>query len=256
MVNIDRESCIHCGLCTKVCAGLVLSMDEQNFPKYAPKGCINCGHCESACPNGAIWLDDDLFTAAPDNELEQLLLSRRSIRHFHPEAPARELISSVLQKAQWAPSSKNQRLNGWSVIYGKEQTDSLLEKAMEHCRTAGTNRGLIRLYDCGINLITCGAPCIIFSWISEQAINHELDCAIAAAQAELMLTAQGLGTCWGGFATRLFSGDSELRAMAGIPQDARLCCTLMTGFPAEHYHSTPGRPSARIIWKESNHGTD
>jgi nitroreductase len=77
----------------------------------------------------------------------------------------------------------------------------------------------------------------------------EVDCAIAMATAELLLREKGLATCWGGFVTRLVAGAPELRAFAGIPEDAKLCCTLMVGIPDEHYEGIPARPAAEIVWR-------
>lgn len=249
MVNIDKEKCTGCGNCRRVCAGLVLRM-EDGFPVYGGRGCIGCGHCQCACPTGAITVQADYAAPQPASQLEELIMSRRSIRHFKPDTPDKSLIEDVLNKAQWAPSSKNQRSNGWSVVLGKDKTDALLSAGMEWCRANGKSRGMVRLYDCGVNLITCGAPCLIFAWIDEGAINHELDCAIAMTTAEMMLHEHGLGTCWGGFSTRMVALDESLRILAGIPQNARVCCCLMVGFPDEEYTALPERPEAKIIWRD------
>ena len=249
MITVEKEKCLGCGQCCPVCAGLVLRM-EDGYPVYAGRGCIECGHCQCICPAGAIRPEGSLHTLRPETELEELIMSRRSIRRYRPDTPERAVIEDVLNKAQWAPSSKNQRANGWSVVLGKDKTDALLENMMAWCRENKKNRGMVRLVECGTNLITCGAPCLIFSWIPESAINHELDCAIAASTAELLLRERGLGTCWGGFLTRLTASSPELRQMAGIPEDARLCCALMVGYPAEEYTALPGRPAAKINWKD------
>lgn len=250
MIKINADKCIGCSECVRVCAGLVLSMQDK-LPKYAGRGCMACGHCVSTCPSGAIELD---LTAAiglePDNELEKCILGRRSIRHYKPDTPDRAIIEDALQKAQWSPNSKNQQKRGWSVVLGKDQVERLLADAIELSRANGKNRGQVRLYDSGVNLVTCNAPCLIFSWIDESAINHELDCAIATSTAELMLGAKGLGTCWGGFANRMFSASPEILALSGIPEGARLCCSLMVGYPDEHYSDRPDRPSATINWRD------
>jgi len=249
MISINKDKCTGCAQCTAICAGLVLKM-EEGFPVYSGKGCIACGHCEALCPAGAITLDASLTAAEPAHELEKLIMSRRSIRRYKPLTPDRDIIENALNKAQWAPSSKNQRLNGWSIVLGKDKTDALLEAALDWCRENKVNRGLVRLVECGYNLVTCNAPCLIFAWIPENAINHELDCAIAMCTAEIMLHKAGLGSCWGGFVTRLVASSPELKELAGIPADARVCCTLMLGIPDEEYTVIPHRPKAKIIWKD------
>lgn len=249
MITVNKEKCTGCGECCRVCAGLVLKM-EDSCPVYAGKGCIGCGHCEAICPAGAIELTAYHMEPEPSSELEKLIMTRRSIRHYKSDAPDKAIIEHALNTAQWAASSKNQRANGWSVVLGKDKTDALLEAGLNWCRENKVNRGMVRMVECGFNLVTCGAPCLIFAWIDESAINHELDCAIAMSTAEMILHEQGLGSCWGGFVTRLVAGSEELRALAGIPGGAKLCCTLMVGTPDEEYSSIPTRPEAKIVWKD------
>jgi ferredoxin len=71
--SIDRDKCVGCGLCVKVCPqgiiGFVLPEDTIS-PKCSNKdagaaarkacesGCIGCGICEKNCPAGAITVED------------------------------------------------------------------------------------------------------------------------------------------------------------------------------------------------------
>ena len=249
MISVNKDKCIGCGECTKVCAGLVLKM-EDGLPVCAPRGCIFCGHCEAICPTQAISMEGDFISPAPATDLEKQIMYRRSIRRYKADTPDKQLIQEALDLAQWSANSKNQRKNGWSVVLGKDKIDALLNACMDWCRENKVNRALVRSVECGINLITCGAPCLIFSWIDESAINHELDCAIASTTAELLLRQRGIATCWGGFITRLVNASPELLAMAGIPEGVRLCCTLMAGIPDEEYPAIPRRPKANIVWTE------
>ncbi|MGE4352901.1 MAG: nitroreductase family protein [Oscillospiraceae bacterium] len=250
MIELNKDKCIGCGKCAKVCPGLVLKM-EGGYPMIVGEACISCGHCQSTCLAGAIYLTPSPENVAnAKNALEESLLARRSIRNYKPESPKRAMIEEVLNLASWAPSSKNQNLNGWTVILGGNHVRRALESALDWCREHGKNRGLVRLYESGVNLITCDAPCLIFSWIHDGAINPEIDCAIAMTTAQMLLHDRGLGTCWGGFCTRLFSADPELLKIAGIPDGAKLCCTLMVGYADEDYLTIPNRPAAKINWKD------
>jgi nitroreductase/NAD-dependent dihydropyrimidine dehydrogenase PreA subunit len=250
MLTIDREKCIGCNQCCRVCGGVVLSMSEDGRAQYKGAGCIGCGHCVLTCPAGAITLAlPEAVAAAPRTALEKAIVTRRSVRHYKAAAPDREVIRAALETARWAPNSRNQQLVGWSVVLGKPAVDALIAQGRAWSQANGKNRGMFRLYDQDIDLISGHAPCLIFAWIRESAINPEVDCAIAMATAELLLREKGLATCWGGFVTRLVAGAPELRAFAGIPEDAKLCCTLMVGIPDEHYEGIPARPAAEIVWR-------
>lgn len=54
-IRIDRDKCISCGECLKVCPGNLLYRDDGNktFIKY-PKDCWGCTACLKECNAGAI----------------------------------------------------------------------------------------------------------------------------------------------------------------------------------------------------------
>lgn len=47
--RVDKEACIHCGACAKVCNMQVNPAENANHPE-----CIRCGDCKKACPTKAI----------------------------------------------------------------------------------------------------------------------------------------------------------------------------------------------------------
>lgn len=57
-VIIDRDKCVKCEVCTKICpTGALTATYSDNGSKYiafTPAYCVNCGVCEMACINNAI----------------------------------------------------------------------------------------------------------------------------------------------------------------------------------------------------------
>lgn len=57
-VIIDRDKCVKCEVCTKICpTGALAASYSDNGSKYiasTPAYCVNCGVCEMACINNAI----------------------------------------------------------------------------------------------------------------------------------------------------------------------------------------------------------
>lgn len=47
--RVDKEICVDCGICAKVCRMQVNPVDHANHPE-----CIRCGACKKACPVNAI----------------------------------------------------------------------------------------------------------------------------------------------------------------------------------------------------------
>jgi len=57
-VEINRDKCVGCAKCFKVCIYDALKMKE-NKAMIEQENCMGCGRCERACPNGAISISFD-----------------------------------------------------------------------------------------------------------------------------------------------------------------------------------------------------
>ena len=86
--KVDKNKCIHCGLCINDCIAKVFEFDEDKTPKAVnPQRCIGCGHCLSVCPAGAVSVfgknPDDSQKALAQNPVMvlNLIQSRRRIRN-------------------------------------------------------------------------------------------------------------------------------------------------------------------------------
>lgn len=56
-IILDKELCIHCGLCPSLCMTGALFMDKTSHRLVFEKNkCILCGFCENCCPLSAIKL--------------------------------------------------------------------------------------------------------------------------------------------------------------------------------------------------------
>ncbi len=254
MILIDSERCIGCGSCVRLCPMGYLTMEEKKASIRERRRCIACGHCVATCPRQAVSLcfsDTEAICPVAENELEQLLLARRSVRHFKKDPPARELIERVLNLAEYAPSGKNAHQHRWTVLYGLEETQRVTEMALDFCARTGEARELIKIKAAGTNLLTCDAPCVIIAWSPDDALNPVADPVVALAQVELMLHRAGLSTCWGGYLKQVAQADRVLSAYLGIPEGCNLRCALMFGYAQnEHYVNCPPRPRANVKWME------
>ena len=72
----DKDKCISCGLCAKICPDRAIEMVEapdaciEDYPKKYPKidlgKCCFCGFCEDICPKGCLKLTDSFYLSTFD----------------------------------------------------------------------------------------------------------------------------------------------------------------------------------------------
>ncbi|MBN2043010.1 MAG: NADH-quinone oxidoreductase subunit I [Candidatus Aenigmarchaeota archaeon] len=69
----ERNKCIGCGLCAKVCPNRAIEMvgvmegsKKKRYPQIDMGKCCFCGLCQDVCPSGAIELTRKLPVSTPD----------------------------------------------------------------------------------------------------------------------------------------------------------------------------------------------
>jgi ferredoxin len=155
---IDRDACIRCGDCAAACATGVLSLDaatnEVRIDPTASFGCIACAHCMMACPAGAIRVEgrrlspSDVVPLPPrearatPEQLEALMLARRSIRKFQDKPVSAEQLNRIVAAAALAPMGIPPSEVGIVVLSDRERVAALAHDAAK--RYAGMLRFLDR----------------------------------------------------------------------------------------------------------------
>ncbi len=141
MVYIDKSACIGCGRCIRGCAMGVFVPGEHGPEIHPKRRCIQCMHCAAGCPQKAIRFEelptDAVYPSMPEDPLERLIRTRRSIRHYKDTLPPKELIVRALETAASAPSGKNQRAYRWTVVWGPEQVRDLRDHCLRLCAEYG-----------------------------------------------------------------------------------------------------------------------
>lgn len=56
-VNVYKDWCKSCGICSAFCPTGAISRDEAGYPQIDPEKCITCGMCEMRCPDFAISVE-------------------------------------------------------------------------------------------------------------------------------------------------------------------------------------------------------
>ena len=248
---IEKNVCLGCGSCKRSCPTSVIRIsDEGKAEMYKPQRCIRCFHCAAACPVKAVHIDGERdYQPERKDVLEKIITSRRSVRHYTDIVPEREILLNALDTAMYAPSGKNIHENKWSVLYGKDRVQEAMHLALDWAESSGIYPELPRNAARGIDLITCGAPCVIIGHSDPKTLNPMADTVIAMATAELLLVNSGLSTCWGGYLRHAINSCPELKAYCGIADNREAYAILMVGHAdKERYLNIPPRSPADIHW--------
>jgi nitroreductase/NAD-dependent dihydropyrimidine dehydrogenase PreA subunit len=109
MVLIEQEKCDACELCVLICHEHCMSIGDGGVEIDHPF-CSSCCQCVAVCPRQALsWNgvapEPYESTRLPKPEqLEELLMERRTVRRFRTNPVPRELIREITECAVHAPS--------------------------------------------------------------------------------------------------------------------------------------------------------
>ena len=125
---IDKELCIGCGLCVKVCPMDTISM-QNGKAVVTGRESLSCGHCAAVCPEGAVrvkaidksmltyntFKEDERWLKHGDfdtSQLVRLMRSRRSCRNYKEKPVEKIVLEDLVNIGITAPSGTN--VQGWT----------------------------------------------------------------------------------------------------------------------------------------------
>lgn len=75
-LEYDKESCIGCKLCVRVCPSeaLVFKDDEGKVKHYVSR-CTFCGQCADICPKDCFELTEEFLIAGTDKNADDMILN-------------------------------------------------------------------------------------------------------------------------------------------------------------------------------------
>ena len=260
--QVDREKCIGCGLCTRVCPGGILFLNGEHRAEMRPiegfgwNGCWKCEHCLAVCPRGAIGIfgkrpEDSLppvkaETAAP--VLDALVMNRHSCRRFLKKDVAPALIDDMLQKLGNAPNGGNKQQVEFTLIDDRAQMDAFRRLATaEMERLAGQGvypEGFdkasyedMKRWEATVRpeMLFCDAPYLLIPHAPLGKGEPVEDVMTAAAYFELLCASRGLGCVMMTFPKDALKTMPAIRALLQIPEEHYVGVLLGFGWPEIRY---------------------
>lgn len=235
--KVDYEKCIKCGLCIENCPTKALVCDDNKSPKMdKPKNCMKCQHCLAVCPCGAISImgknpdNSASIKKINDEDILNLIQSRRSIRKYKQENVDKEIIQKLKDMLNYVPTGKNNHKLHFSFIedietmddfrlkVNKELTDFLNKKPLKFLSEKFGS--LSKMRDkilAGNDVIFRGAPHLVVVSAPINSPCPNQDGIIALSYFELYANSLNLGTCWCGYAHRVIKMFPQFSEYLQIP---------------------------------------
>lgn len=275
-VLIDHALCNLCGLCVNVCKGkpLYIENDRVRVDHSILFGCIGCGQCAAVCPQQCIVIEgrelnaEDLVDLPPRDQranyeqLQGLLLGRRSVRDFKKQDVDVEVVGKILDAVSTAPIGLPPSEVEILVLHG---FDKVREFAQNMVEVFAAKKWLFsplalaimrpfigkEVYELmktfvaplpkffsetmakGEDWLLYSAPLAMY--FHSSPTSDPLDCSIAATYAMLAAESLGLGTCMIGTIAPFLKSKNPISKKYSIPTENNQGIMVIFGYPKYQY---------------------
>ena len=262
-VNIDLDRCNGCKKCVIACPVKVLELNKNYKAVTARPGfCVHCSHCMSVCPEKAIsanFVESALGRSTQNIEMpssqqvENLILTRRSIRAYSRKKIERPVIEKLLNLAAHSPTTHNCQ-NVKFMVAGPDKADELESLAHDYYAGLPDDRTGIMTREAGFKILL-GAPYTIalYSDREENAGDTNLslwNCFIEAQTLLIAAHGMGLGGCFNGLLLLAYMNKPELQKFFSIPHDKKIYIFVSLGYPRKgiNYLNIINRMKPDVVW--------
>ena len=264
-ITVDKEKCVHCGMCLKDCIVGVLEFDKNKYPQYCQNGennCVACQHCMAICPTGALSFggknpDNSIEVSYSDSEeLLKLIKSRRSIRYYKNEDVPKDKLDKIVKMLVYPPTGGNRDNLHYSIVETKEKMDEIRKLTYDKILSAQNSNPHFEMakkaYLTGNDIIYCDASSMVAVAIDKSktiAGCETADPIIGLSYLDLYAQSLGLGTLWCDMALTIAKQIPEVYSLLEIPENYTLDYILMLGVPNIKYKraAQPERFSIKLL---------
>ncbi|MFZ1988703.1 MAG: nitroreductase [Alphaproteobacteria bacterium] len=180
----------------------------------------------------------------------EAIYSRRAIREYADEVPAKQTIEKLIRAASHAPSAMNRQPWAFAVVSGRSRLLAISDRAKALVlKSTAADSALAgfrsHLADATFDLFY-GAPVLIVICATSAETGASEDCALAAQNLMLAAHSMNLGTCWIGLA-RPWLNEEPAKTELGLPKNYIPVAPVILGYPRGTPDVHPRR-EPEIVW--------
>lgn len=261
-ITIDKEKCIHCGMCIRDCIVHCIRFDAAKIPEYVEGGdkiCVGCQHCMAICPAGALSFgdknpaDSEPVGYGNSEDLLRLIKSRRSVRFYKNQDIPKETLDKLIEMLAYPPTGGNVDSLHFSIVGTAAKMREFAKLTREIVLKLESDSPIINFvkaqYAEGNDYIYRGAPSMVAVSVDKaKAIVgcENADPIISMSYLELYAQSLGLGTLWTDITLMMAKMLPEVHALLEIPEGYELNYVMLLGMPTVKYKRTVQREPASV----------
>lgn len=187
------------------------------------------------------------------NEVLKAIKARRSVRAYEPKKIPREVINTIIEAANQAPSGMNSQPWRFVVVEDEALHKKLIntavpnvKKLLEKVKTSNPERYqvIMKRFEELDDPVYYSAPAIIF--VIGKGTYADLSCPLACENMMLAAYSLGLGTCWVQFGS-LVTENKEISGALELKEDEKIFGPILVGFP-KSIPEPPVKKAPEIKW--------
>ncbi|MEW5801683.1 MAG: nitroreductase family protein [bacterium] len=183
--------------------------------------------------------------------LIEAIMERRSVRFYEPKPVPRDIMQTIIQAGNLAPSGANAQQWRFVVVenedFRKKLADLALPRYKRWIENAPEQFKAMRAEIDAVahDPVYYSAPAIVF--IIGTGMTADYDCPMVCENMMIAATSLGIGSCWVFFG-QLVLNDQEVRNSLGLVEGEKVYGPILLGYPKENLPERASKKDPVIKW--------